>query len=229
MDGRVKKFYPSIFLSDLHLGSPQAQEDRLLAFLELTKCDNLYLVGDSLDFYHLYEHHGWAQSCNLVIRRLLSKVRKGCNIRICIGNHDAFLGLASGWSFGNVSIAREFVHSNRWVNALVTHGDGYDPHMRHRVWSQILSFLQTHLGRIPLAHRVEGYVNSRIDRSLDRKSLQTELYRRNLQCVIFGHTHTPSVDPPFFNCGDWVSNCTAVVETEQGEFHLVDEFGDRTK
>lgn len=39
----------SIFLSDIHLGFPGCSADYLCEFLENTRCQQLYLVGDIID------------------------------------------------------------------------------------------------------------------------------------------------------------------------------------
>ena len=45
----VHKRYRTIFISDLHLGTPGCQARALLDFLRAHPSDNLYLVGDIVD------------------------------------------------------------------------------------------------------------------------------------------------------------------------------------
>ena len=45
--------YKSLFLSDTHLGLRAARTEYLLDFLKHTESDNLYLVGDILDFWKM--------------------------------------------------------------------------------------------------------------------------------------------------------------------------------
>ena len=57
----------SIFLSDIHLGTPACQADRLLDFLKAYDSDWLFLVGDILDFWAMrrrgvYCLVGWQKS-----------------------------------------------------------------------------------------------------------------------------------------------------------------------
>ena len=46
-----------------------------------------------------------------------------------------------------------------------------------------------------------------------------------MQGVICGHIHHAANrnigDVHYLNCGDWVESCTALVETEAGEFHIL--------
>jgi len=41
--------YRTIWISDIHLGTPGCQAERLLDFLKHHECDRLYLVGDIID------------------------------------------------------------------------------------------------------------------------------------------------------------------------------------
>lgn len=39
--------------------------------------------------------------------------------------------------------------------------------------------------------------------------------------IILGHLHTPEIiDGFYFNTGDWVDSCTALIETETGEMEI---------
>ena len=221
-DGTPKTRYRSIFVSDIHLGSPSSKSGLLVEFLETTRCENLYIVGDFIDFYHLYEHHGWSSSCNQVIRRLLSKVGKKTQVKVCIGNHDAFLGLLSGFGFGNVKINHEFIHENKFTDYLVTHGDRFDYGLRFSPLTKVLSFLGLHLHNVPMVR----WVKRLSDRLSTRTTCLTAIKRKALElgvggCVI-GHTHTPGYreDGNIWNCGDWVEHCTAVVENDNHEMSM---------
>ena len=50
-DGRMR--YRSVWISDLHLGTPGCQAEPLLDFLKNIHCDNLFLVGDIIDGWQL--------------------------------------------------------------------------------------------------------------------------------------------------------------------------------
>lgn len=132
----------AIFISDIHLGTDESRVDKLCDFLSSVESKYLYIVGDFVDFYHLYEHHGWSKKCNKVIRKILGLVKKDTQIRVCVGNHDAFLGLLTGFDFGNIKIRHTFVHSGVFVNYLVLHGDKYDSSLNFL--SRWASFVQTH-------------------------------------------------------------------------------------
>jgi UDP-2,3-diacylglucosamine pyrophosphatase LpxH len=53
------------------------------------------------------------------------------------------------------------------------------------------------------------------------------LHTRKRRCegVICGHIHTPVIkslaELTYYNCGDWVESCTALVEHDDGRIELV--------
>jgi UDP-2,3-diacylglucosamine pyrophosphatase LpxH len=223
----MKNKYRSVFVSDIHLGSPKSQDEKLLAFLETTKTEYLYIVGDFIDFFHLYEHHGWSKKCNLIIRRLLSKVRKGTQINLCFGNHDAFLGILNSFQFGEVNIQRQFIHHNQFTDYLVTHGDQYDYSLRHTAVVKMLAFFYTHFHSVPLIGCLKKLAYKIALHNMNMKKMMYDIKKVGVNGCIFGHTHKPEMKFPFMNCGDWTDHCTAIIEDYAGEFHLINH--DHTK
>ena len=49
--------------------------------------------------------------------------------------------------------------------------------------------------------------------------------RYNVQGVLCGHIHSPIIrqigDTTYYNCGDWVENCSALVEHDDGQIELL--------
>ena len=76
----ASKKYRTIFISDLHLGTPGCQADALLEFLKHHESDHLYLVGDIIDGWQLRKRWFWPQSHNDVLQKLLRRARKGCKV-----------------------------------------------------------------------------------------------------------------------------------------------------
>jgi UDP-2,3-diacylglucosamine pyrophosphatase LpxH len=66
----------TVWISDLHLGTPGCQAVALLDFLKTTDCQTLYLVGDIIDGWQLKRSWYWPQSHNDVVQKLLRKARK---------------------------------------------------------------------------------------------------------------------------------------------------------
>jgi UDP-2,3-diacylglucosamine pyrophosphatase LpxH len=223
-----KKLYNSIFISDLHLGTNLAKTEELLNFLGKVKCRHLYLVGDIVDFLHLYDHHGWSRNCNLVIRKILSKVRKGCMVKICIGNHDAFLGIVAGFKFGNIEIDYEFEHvAADGKKYLVLHGDDFDHSLKLSLLAKAVSFLYNHWHWLPLINKAKIFVDKMVERQMDVDGMVEYARNKGIGGVIFGHIHNPYICGDIINCGDWVGHCTAVVEELKGEMSIVDFSGEK--
>ena len=221
MGSSRKIYYRSIFISDIHLGFADSKIDLLLDFLEHTKSEYLYVVGDFVDFIHLHEHHGWSKKCNEIIRRMFSKVHKGTKIRICIGNHDAFFGILSGFQLGNIHIAKEFLHENKFCDYLVCHGDVYDKSMKWSFLSKIVSFCNSHFYWFSQLKRIRKIIDKIAERNINKEAMREDILKHGAFGIIYGHTHFPYIDKNEINCGDWVEHCSAIVETTEGQFELI--------
>ena len=82
--------FRTIFISDIHLGTPGCQALALMDFLRTHPSDTLYLVGDIIDGWQLRRRWYWPQAHNDVVQKLLRRVRKGCRVIYVPGNHDEF-------------------------------------------------------------------------------------------------------------------------------------------
>ena len=70
----------SLWISDIHLGTPGCQATALLDFLKSVDSEHLYLVGDIVDGWQLRRNWYWPQAHNDVVQKLLRKVRKGTRV-----------------------------------------------------------------------------------------------------------------------------------------------------
>ena len=130
-DDRQKFRLRSVFVSDVHLGSPDCRADELLRFLESIEVDYLFLVGDIVDFWSLRRSLYWPEAHNEVLRTLLAMAREGTKIIYIPGNHDENIREFCGSLFGNVSIRRRYAHSTvDGREFLVMHGDEFDSAVR---------------------------------------------------------------------------------------------------
>ena len=99
----------SLFVSDLHLGSPFAKAEEFSSFLENYHPDYLYIVGDFIDGWSLQRSWHWTSHYSRILQHLFAWAIDGVRIRYTPGNHDAFLrGFLQ--DFGWVEVADEFVH-----------------------------------------------------------------------------------------------------------------------
>ena len=78
----------TVWISDLHLGTPGCQAGALLSFLRTLECQTLYLVGDIIDGWQLRRTWYWPQTHNDVVQKILRMARKGTKVIFVPGNHD---------------------------------------------------------------------------------------------------------------------------------------------
>ena len=69
--------YRAIGISDLHLGTPGCQAEKLLDFLKHSESTYLYLVGDIIDGWALRRRWFWHQSQNDVVRKNAAQIAQG--------------------------------------------------------------------------------------------------------------------------------------------------------
>ena len=80
--------YKSIFLSDIHLGFSGCQNKKLENFLNKTEFENLFLVGDIIDFWSMDDKFYWPDSHQKILNIFESKCLEGVNVFYISGNHD---------------------------------------------------------------------------------------------------------------------------------------------
>src|SRR4051812_8142301 len=89
-DDHAAHRHRTIWISDVHLGTPGCKAEFLLDFLKWNESDTLYLVGDILDGWRLRKGWHWPQAHNDVVQKILRKARKGTRVVYVPGNHDEF-------------------------------------------------------------------------------------------------------------------------------------------
>jgi UDP-2,3-diacylglucosamine pyrophosphatase LpxH len=236
--------YRTIWLSDIHLGSPGCQALYLLEFLRVHHADTLYLVGDILDGWQLRKAWYWPQAHNDVVQKLLRMARKGTRIVYIPGNHDEMSRQFVGLQFGGIEIATDAIHvTNAGKRLWVTHGDLFDGVMQHARWlAHLGSWIYEWLLKInrwsnALRQRLglpywsmSQYLKHKAKRATSfiadfEHVMSAEAKRRNCDGVVCGHIHKAeirTIDGVLYcNDGDWVESMSALVETQEGELRLV--------
>ncbi|MDP2074183.1 UDP-2,3-diacylglucosamine diphosphatase [Hydrogenophaga sp.] len=241
-DGRSG--YRTVFISDIHLGTPGCQAKALLHFLRCNPCDTLYLVGDIVDGWQLRRRWFWPQAHNDVVQKLLRKARKGCRVVFVPGNHDEFARHFLGHSFGDIEVTADAVHLTADGRRLwVMHGDHFDGVIQYAKWlahvgdtlyeltlklNRHLNSLRARMG-LPywslsqyLKHKVKTAVNFVSD---CEKAVAQEARSRGSDGVVCGHLHRPEMRPIdgtlYCNDGDWVESLSALVEHPDGRLEIV--------
>lgn len=236
--------YRAVWISDVHLGSKHAQVSKLLSFLRDLECEHLYIVGDFFDGWLLRRKWFWTDDYNLLIQKLLRKNRKHTRVTFLPGNHDEFLEKFYNLGIGSLEIVEKTVHDGAdGRRYLVLHGHQFDGLTQHnRLLDRVGSALYDRILDVNTAlnkvRRKMGfgywsfasYLKLKAKAAMkyvnDYEHALIQFSRKNgMAGVICGHIHRPEIRPVgdimYMNCGDWVENCTALVEDFNGKFELI--------
>jgi UDP-2,3-diacylglucosamine pyrophosphatase LpxH len=236
----------SIFLSDIHLGTPACQAGALVEFLKVHDSEYLYLVGDIIDFWAIRRRGiAWSTEQNTVVQKILKRARHGAKVVFVPGNHDEALREHAGISFGNIRVERDCTHvAADGRRYLLIHGDEFDQVTKYHRWLAVLgdhayalvvrlnmwlSWLRRTFG-IPGYWSLSGYAKLKVKSAVSfifdfEDSVLRHARERGVDGVICGHIHAATIrteaDITYINCGDWVDSCTAIVELACGTMELV--------
>lgn len=234
----------TIWISDVHLGYQDCKAEYLLDFLNQIQCEVLYLVGDILDLWAMKRRFWWPASHYQVLLKINELADQGVQVIYVPGNHDEPLRRFDGQSFGSIEVALEHEYTSadgkRW---LIMHGDAMDAYINlswvTRLCGDVAYGLLLFINR--WANRVRkwqgrpyfslaGLIKNNIKKA--RFAIETyqneameEAKRRGYDGVICGHIHCPALIESngigYANTGDWIENCTALMEDRQGQMHLL--------
>ncbi|TVQ41297.1 MAG: UDP-2,3-diacylglucosamine diphosphatase [Wenzhouxiangella sp.] len=246
-----KRHVRSIWISDVHLGYSGCSADHLLGFLRQMRCQNLFLVGDIVDFWSLKRRRYWPQSHNNVVRSILGKAKHGTRVVFVPGNHDEVMRDYDGMTLGQVEIRDELIHVTAdGRRLLIMHGDQFDSAVMHSrliglVGSKLYDGLLWVNGWVNWVRRKIGrdywslaaFLKNRVKNAVNyienfERAVAREAKVRNVDGLVCGHIHRPTIssidDKLYLNCGDWVESCTALLEHHDGSIELV-HFSDRAE
>jgi UDP-2,3-diacylglucosamine pyrophosphatase LpxH len=238
--------YKTIFISDIHLGTKYSKAHEFLNFLKHNESEKLLFVGDIIDGWAIKRKFKWLQSHSNVIQKVLKKARKGTEIYFITGNHDEFLRPFAPLFMGdNLQIVNEITHIGiDGKRYLVTHGDFFDSITMTHKWLAIAGdigydfvlFLNHILNKfrkmcgINRYWSFSKYIKDNVKSSISfinnfEDILASHAKHKKYDGVICGHIHKPEAkmieDIIYYNCGDWVENCSAVVEHYDGRFEVI--------
>lgn len=234
----------TLWLSDIHLGTKDCKAGVLLDFLREYDAEKIYLVGDVIDGWSLRRQWYWPPSHSTVIQKILRKSRKGTNVIFIPGNHDEFLRPYVGLSFGDIKLLQNDIHTTAdGKRLLIMHGDEFDNVIAYAKWlthlgdymymqllaiNRWLNFIRRKMG---LSYwSLSATIKHRVKKAIQIVS-NFELYlsnmaeRHQVDGVVCGHIHHPEIKTVgsvlYCNDGDWVENCTALVEWFDGSLEIV--------
>ncbi|MGC9449856.1 MAG: UDP-2,3-diacylglucosamine diphosphatase [Oceanipulchritudo sp.] len=236
--------FKTLILSDVHLGAPDCQVDKVNHLLKYSECDRLILNGDIIDGWSLGRRGGWQRKHTRFIRLVLKKIDKRKTEVIYLrGNHDDILDRFLPLRFGGLKVVDRFIHESERGRYLVIHGDAFDAVTQNSKLLAILGDIgyQSLLRINRLYNRYRSWrgkeyfslskaIKARtksVVNYISRFEDQIENFTRKHNCTGFicGHIHTPEDkfigDIHYLNSGDWIESNTALVEHMDGRFEIL--------
>lgn len=221
----------TLFLSDMHAGSPLFKNNTYLSdLINSDRYDRIVVVGDLIDT--------WEAPYYDIMNKKLSPIEAIKNskkeIIIVMGNHDPPYDSLC-YLFPNAIIVEDFVVID---DVLITHGHEFDVLiMKYSVLARYLNKLNWVFERVginlkaffrTLFYSVASKINNDYYSDLVYNIMEKVVikYGADNNFIVTGHTHMPMIashiDYPnitYINCGDWVHNFS-YVEYIDGMFFL---------
>lgn len=242
---RPKRRYRTVWISDIHLGTRGCNATMLVDFLRSIQCETLYLVGDIVDGWRLRKGWYWPDAHNEVVRRILKLAHRGTRVVFVAGNHDEVLRDYAGLTFGGVELVLEAEHVTAdGRRLLVTHGDSFDGVVLYARW---LAFLGDQAYELLMRANVvfnmvrrwfkmpywslSAHLKRKVKNAVQyvcsfEEAVAHEALSRQFDGVVCGHIHCAEIRQigaiTYYNDGDWVESCTALVEDSQGAMQIID-------
>jgi UDP-2,3-diacylglucosamine pyrophosphatase LpxH len=235
--------YRTCWISDVHLGTKGSKARALLGFIRDHEFEKLYLVGDIIDIWALKRGLFWPQEHNDVIQKLLRKSRKGTELIYIPGNHDEFLSGYHG-NFGSIEIRKNDIHQTAdGRRILVMHGHELDCVVQNLGWlahvgdmgykllmelNGVVNWMRRKLGRDYWS--LSAYVKNEVKNVVSfigdfEQSVVRYAADHKVDGVLCGHIHHAAIRKmgalDYYNSGDWVESCTALVEHADGRIELL--------
>ena len=237
--------FRSVWISDTHLGTAGCNAELLLDFLKSIQPETLYLVGDIIDGWRLKRGWYWPPRHNDIVRRVLKLANKGTQVIYVPGNHDEVLRDYGGISFGGVEVVPEAIHVTAdGRRLLVLHGDEFDGVVLYARWLAFLgdyayaALLHLNVGFNRVRRRfglpywsLSAHIKKKVKNAVAfisrfEEAVAHAAHERGVDGVVCGHIHSAEIrrfgDVTYYNDGDWVESCTALVEHANGHLEILD-------
>jgi UDP-2,3-diacylglucosamine pyrophosphatase LpxH len=241
---RARLAFRTVWISDTHLGTPGCNAEMLLDFLRSVECETLYLVGDIVDGWQLRKGWYWPPRHNDILRCVLKKAKHGTRVIFVPGNHDEAFRDYAGLNFGGVEVVLEARHLTAdGRKLLVLHGDEFDGVVMCAKWLALLgdnayTLLLKFNRVINRVRRIWGmpywslaaHMKKRVKNAVQfissfEEAVARAAAERGADGVVCGHIHTAEIrqigSTTYYNDGDWVESCTALVEHDDGRMEIL--------
>jgi len=216
--------FNAIFISDLHIGYGVTNYEMLFKFLKEIKTKKIFLVGDIIH-----------RQCKLDDEKLQEFINilnnKKCETYFITGNHEATKPKLP-YSLEDIIFLDNYIYSSIKHKVYIDHGHSYDTK------DATLRFLKSIDKRVNIKKRntkLKIAIKKRIHNTLKflakiflhssfRKYMVFKAIKNECNVVICGHFHKYDYsqinNTYYYNCGDWINNCTFVAEDLNGNFIL---------
>lgn len=242
---RPKIAVRTAWISDTHLGTAGCNAELLLDFLKSVDCETLYLVGDIVDGWQLRRGWYWPPRHNDIVRCVLKKARHGTRVVYIPGNHDEAFRDFVGLNLGGIELVAEAIHETAdGRKLLIVHGDAFDGVVLYARWlaflgdraytlllelNRMLNWLRRKRG-LPywsLSSHLKKKVKNAVQFiSSFEEAVAHAAHERSASGVVCGHIHSAEIRQigpvTYYNDGDWVESCTALVELADGRMEILD-------
>lgn len=233
----------SLFISDLHLGNPNSQANKVLEVLKKYEFENLFIIGDFIDMTYLKRNFYWNQDHSTVIQKVLRASRKGVKVIYIPGNHDFYIRSViedENINFGDILICNEYIYQNtKGERIYITHGDCFDGFVRIHpflYWlgdksyevsisiNKVYNWFRNKFGYQYWS--LSAYLKSRVKNVIKflseyKKMSEKKVKEMNCDSIMIGHTHSPEIIiGEYYNTGDWVESCSYIIEDIDGNMEL---------
>src|SRR5438874_12916884 len=235
--------YRTGWISDTHLGTRGCNATALLDFLRENDFETLYGVGELIDIWSLRRGIYWPQQHNDVIQKILRKDRKGTHVVYVPGNHDELVTDFCG-AYGNIEIKQRAIHvTASGERILIIHGHELDAVVQNVKWlafagdlgyqfllslNPFINFVRRRFG---LGYwSLSAYAKRRVKAAVSfigkfEAAVAHYAERYEVDAVLCGHIHSAAIREfgkiSYYNCGDWVESCSALVESDDGVLSLL--------
>jgi UDP-2,3-diacylglucosamine pyrophosphatase LpxH len=242
--GTPRRRYRTIWISDVHLGTRGCNDRMLIDFLDHVDSEYLYLVGDILDGWRMRKRFYWPERHNAIVRRVMKRAKRGTKVIYIPGNHDEMFRQFAGMNFGGVEIRRQAIHTTADDRKLlIVHGDEYDAVVLAHRWLAFLGDwayrtmmqLNVAVNAVRRFFGMEYWSLSKLAKAKVKgavsvitqfeEALAHEAKSKGVDGVVCGHIHTAEIRDfdgvTYYNDGDWVEGCNALVEHSDGRMELL--------
>jgi UDP-2,3-diacylglucosamine pyrophosphatase LpxH len=235
----------TLFISDLHLGNPNAQADRVLELFKKYDFENLFIVGDFIDMtYMKRKKFNWSKDFSTVIQKVLRYSRKGVNVIYLVGNHDFYVRSLiedGNIQIGDILVCDEYIYTSiSGEKIYITHGDCFDGFVRiHPMiyWlgdnayelsikiNKFYNFFRKIFGFQYWS--LSAYLKTKVKNAVkflgEYKKLSDNLVKeKGCDSIMIGHTHSPEIiNGKYYNTGDFCESCTYIIEKTNGDMELL--------